>query len=110
MTQSVPTFRKSIDKEADAMASNKSDFLDPAATVGKLTKFASQRVLNRRHFLGALGVAGAAAGSGLLSPRRAAAQEPLHNGYAQVDVLNFLLNLKYLKGTFYSYITQGVDM
>jgi len=93
------------------MASNKSDFLDPAATVGRLTKFASQRVLNRRHFIGGLGIAGAAAGSGLLSAHRAIAQEPVHTaGYAQVDVLNFLLNVKYLKGTFYSFITQGADL
>lgn len=92
------------------MASNTPEFLDSAATVGKLTKFAAQRLLNRRHFMSALGIAGAAAGSGLLSARPAVAQQPIHTGFSQVDVLNFLLNVKYLKATFYSYILTGADI
>jgi hypothetical protein len=112
MTQSVPTFRKPIDKEANAMASNEVEVLDPAPTVEKLKKFASERVLNRRHFIAALGVAGAAAaGTELVrSGPTALAQQPKPSGYAQVDVLNFLLNIKYLKATLYSYITQGADL
>ena len=38
------------------------------------------------------------------------AQQPTPNGFAQIDVLNFLLNVKYLKATFYSYVTQGADL
>jgi hypothetical protein len=93
------------------MASNEAEVLDPAATVEKLKKFASERVLNRRHFIAALGVAGVAAGTELASSGPTAfAQQPKPNGYAQVDVINLLLNVKYLKATLYSYITQGADL
>src|ERR1039457_5020496 len=112
MTQSVPTFRKLIDKEANAMASKEVEVLDPAPTVEKLKKFASERVLNRRHFIAALGVAGAAAAGTELVRQgpTALAQQPKPNGYAQGDVLNFLLNVCYLKATLYSYATQGADL
>jgi hypothetical protein len=112
MTQSFPTFRKPIDKEANAMASKEVEVLDPTPTVEKLENSASERVLNRRHFIAALGVAGAAAvGSELVkSGPTALAQQPKPSGYAQADVLNFLLNIKYLKATLYSYITQGADL
>ena len=93
------------------MASNDVEVLDPSAKVEKVTKFASERVLNRRHFIAALGVAGAVAGTELVSSGPTAiAQQPKPNGYAQIDVLNFLLNIKYLKATLYSYITQGADL
>jgi hypothetical protein len=61
-----------------------------------------------------LGLAGAAVGAGLLSRRSArssvveAASFP--TTFGQVDYLNFLLNIKYLQATFYSYITQGTDL
>jgi len=94
------------------MASKEVEVLDPAPTVEKFKKFASERVLNRRHFIAALGVAGAAAaGTELVrSGPTALAQQPKPNGYAQTDVLNFLLNIKYLKATLYSYVTQGADL
>jgi Ferritin-like domain len=109
MTQPVPPYRKSTDKEADAMASN-IEVLDPSAKVEKLKKNDREFALNRRHFMGALGVAGAAAGTSLMSSSAAFAQQPKPNGFLEVDVLNFLLNIKYLKATFYSYITQGADL
>ena len=92
------------------MASNDIEVLDPAATVEKIKKIASGVALNRRHFMAALGAAGVAAGTRLVSGPVARAQQPTPTGYAQTDVLNFLLNIKYLKGTFYSYVTQGVDL
>jgi len=92
------------------MASNDIEVLDPAATVEKLKKIVSGVELNRRHFMAALGVAGVAAGTGLVSSPVAHAQQPKPSGYAQVEVLNFLLNIKYLKATFYSYLTQGADL
>ena len=49
------------------MASNDVEVLDPATTIEKLSKFASERVLNRRHFMAALGMTSAAAGAGLLA-------------------------------------------
>jgi hypothetical protein len=111
MTQSVLTFRKTTDKEANVMASNDVEVLDPAATVEKLKEIVSERVLNRRNFLAAVGVAGAAAGTGLISTPSAEAQQPSNpNGYAQVDVLNLMLNIKYLKATLYAYITTGKDI
>jgi Ferritin-like domain len=111
MTKSVPTHRKSTDKEANAMASNDVEVLDPAASVEKSKEIASERVLNRRHFIAALGVAGAAAGTGLVSTPSAVAQQPLQpGGYSQVDVMNFVLNLKYLKATLYAFLTTGKDI
>jgi hypothetical protein len=92
------------------MASNDVEVLDPATTIKKLSKFASERVLNRRHFMAALGLAGTAVGTDLISGTTAHAQQPTSPGYAQVDVLNFLLNVKYLKATLYSFVTQGVDL
>jgi hypothetical protein len=92
------------------MASNEVEILDPAATAEKLTRTSPGPVLNRRHFMAALGVAGAAAGIGLGSGSAAFAQQPTPNGYLQSDVLNFLLNIKYLKATFYSYLISGKDL
>jgi hypothetical protein len=111
MTQSLRTTRKSTDKEANAMASsNDMEVLDPTATVEKLKNIVSKVALNRRHFMAALGVAGIAASTRLGSGPVASAQQPTPTGYAQIDVLNFLLNVKYLKATFYSYVTTGNDL
>jgi len=111
MTQPVHTYRKSLDKEANAMASKEVEVLDPAATVEKDKETASQVALDRRYFMAALGVAGAAAGAALMStPSTVHAQQPVPNGFTQLDILNFLLNIKYLKATLYSYLTQGADL
>jgi hypothetical protein len=91
-------------------SSNDMEVLDPTATVEKLKNIVSKVALNRRHFMAALGVAGIAAGTRLGSGPVARAQQPTPNGFAQTDVLNFLLNVKYLKATFYSYVTQGADL
>ena len=91
-------------------SSNDIEVLDPTATVEKLKNIVSKVALNRRHFMAALGVAGVAAGTGLVSGPVARAQQPTPNGYTQSDVLNFLLNVMYLKATFYSFVTQGADL
>jgi hypothetical protein len=111
MTQSLRTHRKSTDKEANEMASsNDIEVLDPTASVEKLKNIVSKVALNRRHFMAALGAAGVAAGTGLVTRPDAHAQQPTPHGFLQVDVLNFLLNIKYLKATFYSYLTQNADL
>jgi len=93
------------------MASKEVEVLDPAATVEKDKETASQVALDRRYFMAALGVAGAAAGAALMStPSTVHAQQPVPNGFTQLDILNFLLNIKYLKATLYSYLTQGADL
>jgi len=93
------------------MASTETEFLDPVATVEKLKTIASGRALNRRHFVAALGVAGAAAGTSWMPGGSMAHPEVVEAaGFAQSDYLNFVLNLKYLQATFYSYITQGTDL
>ena len=91
------------------MASNEVEVLDPAATVEKLSETTSG-VLNRRSFIAGLGVAGAAVGAALLSEHGVSAQQPSQNGFTQVDVLNFLLNIKYLLATFYKTAIYGGDL
>jgi hypothetical protein len=94
------------------MASKEIEVLDPAATVDKLNKIAADRALNRRHFITALGMTGAAAGVGLMSGCTTTSSVPVATvvGTGQVDILNFALNLEYLQATFYSYLTQGADL
>ena len=94
------------------MASNEIEILDSEASVGKLKKIAAGRALNRRHFIAALGMTGAAAGAGLISgcSTTNSSVAATTSGLAQTDVLNFVLNFKFLEATFYSYITQGADL
>ena len=92
------------------MASNDVEVLDPSAKVETHKEDAPEIALNRRHFMTALGVAGAVAGVALVSTPIASAQQPKPNGYLEADVLNFLLNLKYLKATFYAYLALGTDL
>ena len=94
------------------MASKEIEVLDPAATVEKLSSIATARALNRRNFMAALGMTGAAAGAALLSgcTSSTVAVSTTTVAPGESDVLNFALNLEYLEATFYSYITQGADL
>jgi len=94
------------------MASNEIEILDPTASVGKLKKIAAGHALNRRHFIAALGMTGAAAGAGMMSGCSTSNSVAVTTtaSTAQIDMLNFALNVKYLQATFYSYITQGKDL
>ena len=91
------------------MASIESEVIDPSTAIERFKKTASELALSRRSFMG-MGVAGAAAAGAVLLSPPSAAQEPLHNGYPQVDVLNFLLQVKYITATLYSYLTTGKDL
>jgi hypothetical protein len=93
------------------MASNEIEILDPEASVGKLKKIAAGRALNRRHFIAALGMTGAAAGAGMMSGCSTSNSVAVTAAStAQIDMLNFALNVKFLQATFYSFITQGTDL
>jgi hypothetical protein len=93
------------------MASNEIEILDPAATVDKLNKIAADRAVNRRRFIAALGITGAAAGAGLLSGCANNASSPIAVlGAGQTDILNFVLNIEYLEATFFAYLTTGADL
>jgi hypothetical protein len=98
------------------MASNESKVLGPAAPVDQLSTNAEGRALNRRNLMAGFGIAGAVIGAGLFSrlfpggPSVVEASNAIPTGFSEVDYLNFLLNLKYLQATFYSYVTQGKDL
>ena len=94
------------------MASTDIEILDHVASAEKLNKIADRRALNRRHFLAALGMTGAAAGAGLMSGCSQSAVVPANTSLAssQTDILNFALNFKYLEATFYSYVVTGKDL
>lgn len=93
------------------MASNEIEILDPTATVEKLKRDAAGRAFNRRNFIAALGMTGAAAGAGMISGCSTNSVSPAKTtSSAQTDILNFALNLEFLEATFYSFITQGADL
>ncbi len=72
---------------------------------------AARRSLDRRLFLTGAGVAGAVAvGTALLGCSDATLPYVDAAGQAEVDVLNFALNLEYLEATFYSYVVTGKDL
>jgi len=97
------------------MASDEVETLDSARTIEKLGAIAARRALNRRRFVAALGMTGAAAGAGFVSGCSngtvvSSTNTASTTSSAQIDALVFALNLEYLEATFYSYITQGTDL
>jgi hypothetical protein len=93
------------------MASKEIEILGPAASVGKLKKIAAGHALNRRHFMAALGMTGVAAGAGMMSGCSTSNSVAVTTAStAQIDMLNFALNVKYLQATFYSFIAKGTDL
>jgi hypothetical protein len=97
------------------MASNELEVLDPTATVEKHDDNTARRPLNRRNLMAGLGIAGAAIGAGLMSRRSVKRPSVVEaasyaQGFGQTDFLNYLLNIKYLQATLYSYLTQGADL
>ena len=100
------------------MASSEIEALDVAEAVGNSKNISEARAVGRRHFLAALGMAGAVAGAGMISGCSSTSTMTPATGAAaglgaisgQSDVLTFMLNVKYLQATFYSFVTQGTDL
>jgi len=95
------------------MASTEIENFDPAATVDKINKAAANRALNRRNFLATLGMAGAAAGAGLMTGCNTTTSNvavTTGTGIGQTNLLTFALNLQYLEATFYAFLTTGADL
>ncbi len=93
------------------MASNEIENVDPAASVDQFNKIAAGRALNRRRFIAALGLTGAATGAGLMSGCTTTSNPPVViPGSSEANILNFALNLEFLEATLYSYITTGTDL
>ncbi|MGI4855298.1 MAG: ferritin-like domain-containing protein [Janthinobacterium lividum] len=85
--------------------------LFPTATTQDRREDATRKTLDRRRFLTAAGVVGTvAAGAAVLGCSDATLPYVDAAGQAEVDVLNFALNLEYLEATFYSYIVTGKDL
>jgi ferritin-like protein len=83
-------------------------------TVEQAEAISAQRAINRRKFLRGVGLTGAAAaGVGLLSAcgnGSNGATSVMAQAPSETDVLNFALNLEFLEATFYSFVTQGIDL
>ncbi len=70
-----------------------------------------RRALDRRRFLSGAGMASAAAvGAAIIGCGDSTVPYVDAASQAEVDVLNFALNLEYLEATFYSYIVTGNDL
>jgi hypothetical protein len=113
--QSEFRIESQFDKEAHNMASNELEVLDPAAPVEKVEEHTASRVLNRRNLMAGFGIAGAAIGAGLVSRRSVKRPSVVEASsfaatFTQTDYLNYLLNIKYLQATLYSFLTQGADI
>lgn len=98
------------------MASNEDINAFGQITVEQAKALREQRAFNRRRFMAGLGLAGAAAGVGLLgcngssSSMSSGTGTVMAAGPSEMDVLNFALNLEFLESTFYSFATQGIDL
>jgi hypothetical protein len=44
------------------------------------------------------------------APTAFAQIQPPIGGYKQLDVMNFLMNIKYVKATLYAFLTTGADI
>lgn len=85
-------------------------FVPELISVEQAKAIKATRAFNRRNFMAGLGLASAGLIAGCDNTSNSSPTPVMAAGPSETDVLNFALNLEFLEATFYSFVTQGIDL